>query len=57
MRKTKVTRIIVATRRTVIVRKSGGSSDADTPMPADARDAGCDNQGAIEPRKENRKNE
>ena len=57
MRKTKVTRIILKTRRRVIVLKRGGSPAEDTSSPVEGQDAECDKKDAIERRKENRTNE
>jgi len=57
MRKTKVTRIILKTRRRVILRWSGGSPAADASAPGEVPDPGRDKKGTMQPRKENRTNE
>ena len=57
MRKTKVTRIILKTRRRVIVLTRGGSPAEDMSSPVEGPDAECDKKDAIERRKENRTNE
>ena len=57
MRKTKVTRMILETRRILIVRKSADSSHAAPSIPEDVLDADGDEKGAMKPQKENRTNE